>query len=170
VARLLASSYRIRSAAPAAPTGPVLWPRWLQGADGRRHLKMVPIPPERIPPGWQGIRVTVRHRLATCEEADCIFWLGGWSEVITGDGRSQPAVGRLSVDEAAATYGFFGPASIPPQVIAHPPGTPCGRPHKVPADLPPVYQVNGRTVLWNEFEDSLAGGWQQAAELGAGRG
>jgi len=132
-------------------------------------MRMLPLPADAIPPGWQSVRVRVRHRLATCEETDCPFFLRGWSEVVLPSGDRQPQEAGLSRDAAADRFGLYGPAAVPPTVVEHPPGTPCGRVHKRPADLPPVYLVNGRTVLWNEFEDSLLGGWQRAETIGRER-
>jgi hypothetical protein len=104
-------------------------------------------------------------RLATCEETDCPMFLRGWTEILTRDGRTQPRAGDISQDEAAARYGFFGPQSLPPTVVHHEAGTPCPRVHKVPSGVPPLYTVNGRTVLWSEFEDSIGGGLHHAQQL-----
>lgn len=158
---------RIVPGRQAAPPAPVLWPRWVQTAPGRGRVVMQAIPADRIPPGWQSVRIRVPMRLGTCEEAECDFLEQGWTEVLAG-GSSHPYAGHLSPEQAGELFGFTGegPVRVPPTVIHHEPGTPCPRLHKVEAGLPPVYLVNGRTVLWNEFEDSLLGGWEAASKLG----
>ena len=152
---------RILPGRTAGPPPVVLWPRWVGG-----RLRMLPIPAEAIPPGWQSVRVRLPMRIGTCEEADCDFLANGWSEVIVGD-VSESYAGRLDPEEAGQIFGFGGQGAtrIPPTVIHRDPGTPCPRVHKIPAGLPPVYFVDGRTVLWNEFEDSLLGGWQRAGQM-----
>jgi hypothetical protein len=130
-------------------------------------MRMLPLPAEAIPPGWQSVRVRVPMRIGSCAEAECDFLEQGWTEVVTGE-TSHPYAGQLEPEQAGAIFGFGGEGAvrIPPQVIRHAPGTPCPRLHKIPAGLPPVYLVNGRTVLWNEFEDALLGGWQRASSMG----
>lgn len=93
------------------------------------------------------------------------MFLGGWTEVVLPDGTRHPRAGRVTQDEAAETFGRYGPAQLVPRTIEHPPGTPCPRIHKVPSGIPPVYQVDGRTVYWPEFEDSLAGGVETARRI-----
>lgn len=170
--RVLASSYRVRSTAPARPTAPVLWPRYLPGPGGQRKLQMVPIPAQLIPPGWQNVSVKVPMRLASCEEVECPFYRNGWTEVLPADGSQHTRSGKVTSDEAAETFGLYGPRELAPTVIHHPPGTTCPgdgaaqtpgerrdpRAHMVPSGLPPLYRVNGRTVLWNEFEDAIGEG------------
>lgn len=165
MARVLLSSYRVRSAAPAGPAGPVLWPRYVVGPGGMRTLAMVPIPPERIPPGWQNVAIRVPMRLATCEEVECPMFLAGWTEIRGHDGNTIQRVGKLSVEEAAGITGYYGAQSLPPMVAYHPEGLDCGRVHKVPSGLPPIYRVNGRTVLWTEFEDAIGGGVHQTQRI-----
>lgn len=154
----------IRTPGPAleqrAAQIPVVWPRYAPGVG----TKMVAIPPERIPAGWQSVQIHVPMRLASCEEVDCPFFLGGWNRVTTGDGRRME-VGRLSQDEADARYGLYGPREIAPTLEWQEPGTPCERIHKVPSGIPPLYTVNGRTVLWSEFEDAIGGGLEHASRL-----
>jgi hypothetical protein len=141
---------------------PVLWPRYDPVA---KTTRLVPIRPDRIPMGWQSVQFHVPMRLATCEETDCPFFLGGWTEVLVADGNQQTRPGAVSQEQAAAEFGLFGPREIAPNVIHHPAGTPCPRIHKVPSGVPPLYTVNGRPVLWNEFEDSLGNGIHQAASI-----
>lgn len=119
---------------------------------------MTSIPAERIPPGWQNVAIRVPMRLASCEETDCPMFLAGWTEIRSHDGNTIQRIGRVSVEEAAGIVGYYGPLSLPPVVTHHAEGLPCGRVHKLPSGLPPVYRVNGRTVLWNQFEDAIAGG------------
>jgi hypothetical protein len=137
------------------PPGVVLFPRFVQGLGTR----MVRTPVEALPMGWQSIGVRVPMRLATCEEVDCPFFLSGWTEVLPGDGTSHPETGEVLQDQAAATWG------AQTQVVQHPPGVPCGRIHKLPSGLPPLYHVNGRPTLWNEFEDSIGNGAHRAAQF-----
>lgn len=186
MARILASSFRVRSAAPPPPSGPVYWPRYLPGPNGTRRTVMMRIPPEQIPAGWQSVRITVPMRLASCEEVDCPFFLRGWSEVVVPDGSRHTANAEMTADKAAATFGLYGPQELAPVVIHHEAGTPCPgdaskqppialvnageallseRAHRLPTGVPPLYSVNGRTVMWNEFEDCLAGGLHRAAEI-----
>jgi hypothetical protein len=146
---------------------------------------MEPIAPNRIPPGWQSVQFHVPMRLASCEEIHCPMFLRGWTEVVRG-ARIGTRAGEMTVDEAAAVYGLEGPLEIAPTVIHHPAGTPCPgdaanqppvalvnaheakldpRAHKVPSGVPPLYTINGRPVLWNEFEDSIGTGLEQARQL-----
>ena len=160
--RVLVRSYATRSAA-ASQREAVEWPRWIGG-----RLVMDRIPWDRIPAGWQSIRIRVPMRPASCEETDCPAFVGGWSEVIPGGSLdSEMREGLITVDEAAAAFGLYGPGEVPPTVIHHPAGTPCDRIHKVPSGIPPVYFVDGRTVLWNQFEDALGGGVHTAQQLRA---
>ena len=143
-----------------AAQAPIYWPLYVGG-----RTRMVPIRPEQIPPGWDSIQAHVPSVPVTCEQIRCPSFLGGWTEIVAPDGT--PALERegiLSRDEAAQITGYYGAASIPPLVIHHPPGTPCPAIHKQ-ADhrIPPLMTVNGRTVLFNEFQDRLAGGLYQAA-------
>ena len=158
MARILASSYRVRSQAPAGPAAPVMWPRYLPGPGGQRKLVLTPIPPERIPPGWQSVNVKVPMRLASCAEVECPMFAAGWTEIRDHGGNTIQRIGRVSVEEAAGIVGYFGPRSLPPMVTYHADGLDCGRIHKLPSGLPPVYRVNGRTVLWNQFEDAIGEG------------
>ena len=135
--------------------GEVLFPRYVPGVGTR----MVRTRVEHLPSGWQSVGIRVPMRLATCEETDCIFYLHGWTEVMPGDGNRVPRPGAVSQDEAAATWGSAA------SVVHHPPGTPCQRIHKVPSGIPPLYHVNGRPTLWNEFEDSIGGGLHRAKQL-----
>lgn len=144
---------------------PVLWPRYVPDGRGGRIVRAVPIDPARIPAGWQSIQIHVPMRLATCEETGCPLFLNGWTEVITASGNVHPQEGALTPDEAAQLYGYFGAASTPPTTIHHPAGMPCPEIHKVPSGVPPLYTVNGRPVLWNEFEDRLGGGIHQTQQL-----
>ena len=170
--RVLASSLRPRSLTRILTPGPateqmraripVLWPRYLPGAGGVRRVVMEAIDPALIPVGWQSIQIHVPMRLATCEETDCPMFLRGWTEILPADGTRISRAGQVSGDEAALTFGLFGPLEIPPAVIEHPPGTPCPRVHKRPAGIPPLYTVDGRTVLWTQFEDAIGGGLHQA--------
>lgn len=143
-----------------------MWPRYLPGPGGARTLRMAPIDPRQIPPGWQNVNVRVPQRLASCEEVECPFFLNGWNEVIKPDGSgSEPMRGDLTQEEAADKFGLYGPRELAPTLRFNPPGTSCPRIHKVPSGLPPVYFVDGRTVLWNEFEDRLGSGLEHAAKL-----
>ena len=135
--------------------GEVLFPRYVPGVGTR----MVRTPVEYLPPGWQSIGIRVPMRLATCEEANCIFLRNGWTEVLPGDGNRVPVAGDVSGDQAAATWGSAS------SVIHHPPGTPCQRIHKLPSGIPPLYHVNGRPTLWNEFEDSIGSGVHRMQRL-----
>lgn len=135
--------------------GTVLFPRFVPGVGTR----MVRTPIDGLPVGWQSVGVRVPMRLATCEEVECPFFLRGWTEILPGDGNSHPESGEVREDEAKAKWG--GRA----RVLQHPPGVPCGRIHKVPNGLPPLYHVNGRPTLWNEFEDSIGGGIHRAQQL-----
>lgn len=164
MSRVLVSSYRVRSRTQE-DGGPVLWPRYLPGPGGQRVVRMVPIHPAQIPAGWQNVAIRVPQRLATCEEVDCPFFLGGWNEVITADGGNHPMRGDMTQDEAADKFGLYGPREIAPVLRFNPPGTPCPRIHKLPSGLPPVYSVDGRTVLWDEFEDRLGSGVERMAEI-----
>lgn len=157
---------RIVPGATSGPPAPVLWPRWVPTGPGRGILRMLPIPAAQIPPGWQSVRIRVPMKIAGCLEAECDFLEHGWTEVVTGE-TSHPYAGRLEPEEAGQIFGFGGTdqVRIPPAVIVHPAGTPCPRVHKIPAGLPPVYLINGRTVLWNEFEDAILGGWQRASSM-----
>lgn len=135
--------------------GEVLFPRWVPGIGTR----LVRTPVAQMPAGWQSIGIRVPMRLATCEEVRCPFLLRGWTEVLPGDGNRVPEAGEVRQEEAAAKWGAAA------QVIHHPPGTPCNRIHKRASGLPPIYHVNGRPTLWNEFEDSLGSGVHRAQQL-----
>lgn len=137
---------------------PVMWPRHING-----RTVMAPISPAQIPPGWQSIQVHVPQRMATCEETDCPQFLNGWSEIRPQGGGAVSKQGLIGADEAAQVWGTR--SGIGPQVIHHPPGTPCQRIHKVPSGIPPLYTVNGRPTLWNEFEDALGGGANRMAQI-----
>lgn len=138
----------------------IMWPRYLPDArTGRRRVVLSAIDPADIPPHWQQVGVVVPGRLATCAEVGCPRWEQGWTEVLPGDGQSHPRTGRVSEDEARATW---GPTA---QVIWHEPETPCGLIHKIPSGEPPIYLVNGRPVGWAQFEDALAGGVRQIQRL-----
>lgn len=146
-----------------AAQAPVMWPRYIPGVGTR----LVPINPQAIPAGWSSVGAHVPSRPVTCEQIDCPCYLRGWTEILRPDG--EPATykaGRMDPDEAAQITGYFGAASIPPQVIHHPPGTDCPEIHKQ-ADhrIPPLYSVNGKPVLWNQWEDSLGGGLYRAQQL-----
>jgi hypothetical protein len=135
--------------------GEVLFPRYVPGVGTR----MVRTPVAALPPGWQSVGVRVPMRMATCEEIRCPFLLRGWTEVLPGDGNRIPQSGDLRQEEAAERWGTGA------TVIHHEPGTPCNRLHKMPSGLPPIYHVNGRPTLWNEFEDSIGGGLHRARQL-----
>lgn len=135
--------------------GEVLFPRYVQGVGTR----MVRTPVDRLPAGWQSLGVSVPMRMATCEEVRCPFLLNGWTEMLPGDGNAIPIAGEVRADQAQATWGEAT------TVRHHPPGTPCQRLHKLPNGLPPIYTVNGRPTLWNEFEDAIGGGLHQAAKF-----
>lgn len=139
----------------AARQGEVLFPRYIPGVGTR----MIRTSVAALPPGWQAVGVSVPMRLATCEENNCPFFLNGWTEVLPGDGNRVPQAGIVSQERAASMWG--GASSV----IHHPPGTICGRVHKRPSGIPPLYHVNGRPTLWNEFEDSIGGGMHRAAQL-----
>lgn len=153
---------------------PIRWPRYLGG-----KVRMVPIPPEQIPRGWQSVQIHVPMRLATCEEVECPFLANGWTEVLPADGSRHTRPGKVSRDEAAETFGRYGPRELVPNVIHHPPGTMCPgdaslqepgellstRTHKVPSGIPPLYTINGRVTQWTEFEDALGGGLERARTL-----
>lgn len=158
--RILISSYPTRR--PVRSRELVEFPRWIGG-----KVVMVPMSWDAIPAGWQSVNIRVPMRPASCAETDCPSYLGGWTEVVTQDGATHNREGMVSQDEAAATFGLYGPLELPPSVIHHPPGTPCGQIHKVPSGLPPVYVVDGRVVLWSEFEDALGGGVHRAQQLRA---
>lgn len=150
------------------PNPPLLWPRWVQTGPNTGRTVFERIPPSRIPAGWQSIRFTMAHRRATCEEVDCPMFLKGWTEVLVADGNRLPKAGQVTREEAAAEFGLYGPKELAPQTIHHPPGTECPRVHKTAVrDIPPLYTVNGRPTLWNEFEDALAGGVHRAQQLRA---
>lgn len=165
---------------------PVLWPRYVQGPNGRRVTRMVPIDPSQIPPGWQSVQFHVAMRLASCEEVDCPQFLNGWTEVMRGGVTIGTRTGDMTADEAVSTYGLEGPREVAPTLVHHEPGTPCPgdranqppvalvnageakldpRAHKVPSGVPPLYTINGRPVLWNEFEDSIGGGLDATRRL-----
>lgn len=146
---------------PAPRTEPVLWPRYVPG----RGTVMEAIDASRIPAGWQSVSFRVPMRLATCEETDCPLFLKGWTQVVMADGNTVGRPGAVSRDEAAQTFGYYGVSKIPPEVVFQRPGTPCPEIHKVPNGMPPIFNVNGRTVLWTEFEDSVGGGLYRAQQL-----
>jgi hypothetical protein len=159
--RILVSSYPIRR--PAIRQRELVeFPRWIGG-----KVQMVPMSWDAIPAGWQTIKIRVPMRPASCEETDCPRFLEGWSEVLTADGGVHSREGLISHDEAAATFGLYGPHDVAPTVIHHPPGTPCPEIHKVPSGFPPVYVVDGRVVLWPEFEDAIGGGVHTAQQIRA---
>ena len=135
--------------------GEVLFPRYVPGVGTR----MVRTPVAALPAGWQSVGVRVPMRLATCEEVNCPFLLNGWTEVLPGDGNRVPMAGQMSQDQAVETWGQRA------GVLHHPAGTPCPRIHKLPSGIPPLYHVNGRPTLWNEFEASLGGGVHQMQQL-----
>lgn len=139
---------------------PILWPRWDASTN---RMRMVPTPVERLPPGWQSSQVHVPMRLASCEETDCPMFLHGWTEVIPFKNAPIPQAGIVTQDQAVETWGTNN--GNPPAVIQHPAGTPCPRIHKVPSGVPPLYTINGRTVLWNEFEDSVGNGVEATQRL-----
>lgn len=145
-----------------AAQAPLYWPRHQGG-----RTRMARIDPAQIPPGWQSLGAHVPARPATCEETDCPMFLRGWTEIVPPDGSGTvPKAGELSPDDAAQITGYYGAASLPPQVIHHPPGTTCGRIHKIAQHaIPPLYTVNGRVVLWNQFEDAIGGGLHHAQQL-----
>lgn len=146
-----------------AAQAPIFWPRYIPG----RGTKMVRIDPRHIPPGWTAIGAHVPSRPATCDEIRCPMYLGGWTEIVPPDGsETVPKAGLLSRDEAAQFTGYFGAASLPPEVIHHEPGTACPVIHKiVDPRIPPLFTVDGRPVLWNQFEDTVGGGLYRAARL-----
>jgi hypothetical protein len=144
---------------------PILWPRYVRTGPSTGRTVFMAIPAAAIPAGWQSVRFTVPMRRATCAEVDCPMYLAGWTEIIGADGNRQPRIGHISRDEAAQVFGYYGPRSLKPQVKHHPPGLECGRVHKRPADIPPLYEVNGRPTLWHEFEDSLGGGVHRAQQI-----
>lgn len=166
---------------------PLLWPRWIRTGPNTGRTVFEAIHPSRIPAGWQSIRFTVAQRLATCEEVDCPMYLGGWTEVVVGDGNRVPEAGEITVAAAIGRYGLYGPHELAPQTVHHPPGTICPgdrslqptpaerargatlnpRAHRKAVDIPPLYTVNGRPTLWNEFEDALGGGIHRAQQLRA---
>lgn len=167
-----------RLPSPAQRAEPVMWPRYVPDGRGGRKLAMTAIDPRSIPPGWQAISVRVPMRLASCEEVECPFYLNGWTEVLPADGTRHTRPGKVTADQAANTFGRYGPRELVPNVIHHPPGTTCpgdaadqddgqlsARAHKVPSGLPPVYSVDGRIVLWNQFEDAIGGGLHRAKQL-----
>lgn len=159
--RILASTLTRIPDRSAPAEEPVLWPRWVNG-----RVQMTRIDARQIPAGWQNVTIRVPMRLATCEETDCPRFLGGWTEVIPGgSAESETREGIVSQAEAAAIFGLYGPRELPPTVIHHNPGTPCPEIHKVPSGVPPIYFVDGRTVLWNQFEDAIAGGLHTAQRL-----
>lgn len=163
--RLLTSSRADRQGyhpVQKAAQAPILWPRHING-----RTQMVPINPGRIPLGWQAIQAHVPSRLATCEETNCPMFLRGWTEMLPADGGPpEPRVGQLDSDQAAAITGYYGPLALAPKVIHHPPGTPCPRIHRTAlVDIPPLYTVDGRTVLWTEFEDALGGGIHRIQQI-----
>jgi hypothetical protein len=150
-----------RTPAPAGPRKKVPWPRFVDG-----RIEFHDIDTLRIPPGWQQLNCTVPMRRATCEETDCPLFLSGWTRIeVPGIDDILMTEGRIEPDQAAQIYGYFGPASIPPGCQYHEPGSPCLQVHKLPNGLPPVYNVDGRTVLWNEFEDAIGGGIHQTQKL-----
>jgi len=138
---------------------PIYWPRHVNG-----QTRMVRINPAQIPAGWQALQAHVPSRPVTCQEIECPMFLRGWTEIVPPDGGGVTMkAGSLSQDEAAQITGYYGAASMPPNVIHHPPGTPCPRIHKqAQHSIPPLYTVDGRTVLWNQFEDAMGGGIHQA--------
>ncbi len=137
---------------------PILWPRYVNG-----KLGVHAIHPSQIPPGWQSVQVHVPMRLATCEESDCPTLKGGWTRVTMGDGNVTHFDGHRSRDEAAAIVGTY--RGLPPQVEHMAPGEPCPILHKLPSGVPPLYTINGRPTLWNEFEDGLGGGVHQIQKI-----
>lgn len=149
-----------------AHPGEVLYPRWVQTGPNSGRTVMLPTPISAIPRGWQSIHVRVPMRLASCAEVRCPYFEQGWNEMFRPHQPGSEAVaGDLTQDEAVARFGLLGPDELAPQLVWRPPGTPCPRIHKVPAGLPPIYEVDGRPTLWNEFEDALGGGIHQAQTL-----
>lgn len=131
---------------PAVP-----WPT----GDARWRL----IPPEAIPRGLQSLQALVPMRLATCAEVDCPRYLRGSTEV-RSSGRVHYFVGHLSAEEIVGTGKIGMDGGRLPVVAHHPPGTAavCDVIHKVPSGQPPIYVVDGRPVVENEFVDRLGGG------------
>lgn len=125
---------------------------------------MVPIHPSRIPAGWQSVQVHVPGRPATCAEVRCPQFLRGWTEILPAGGGIVTQAGIVKLEEAVAVWGET--AGKGPTVIEHPPGTTCGRVHKIASGIPPLYTVNGRPTLWNEFEDALGGGVHRMQTIG----
>lgn len=163
--RLIQSQLRSPGPIVFAPSGPgprpeqraaqipILWPRYVNG-----RVQVMPIHPDQIPKGWQSVQVHVPMRLATCEETDCPTLATGWTRVTMGDGNVDHQPGHISRDQAAAIYGYHGAASNPPAVEHMSAGQSCPTLHKLPSGVPPLYTVNGKPTLWNEFEDALGGG------------
>lgn len=144
-----------------AAQAPILWPRHVNG-----RTQMTRIHPSRIPAGWSAIQVHVPSTLTTCGPRTCRYFETGWTEIIPPDGSAvTQKAGVLDRDQAAQITGYF-PGNLPPQVIHHPPGQPCGRVHRTAQEaIPPLYTVDGRTVLWSEFEDAVAGGVHRIGQL-----
>lgn len=140
---------------------PIVWPRHVGG-----RTQMVRIDPSRIPAGWSAIQAHVPSRLTTCNERTCRFFVTGWTEIVPPDGSDvTEKAGILDRDQAAQITGYY-PGNTPPMVIHHPPGEQCGRVHRTASPgIPPLYMVDGRPVLWNEFEDALGGGVQRTQQL-----
>lgn len=139
--------------------GEVLYPRYVPG----HGTRMLPLRADQIPKGWQTVTARQSMRLATCEEAECPNQKRGWTRVVIADGNVEMMEGRVTPDEAAQRFGYF--KGQPPAVFYQQPGTPCYSVHKLPIGIPPAYQVNGRWVLWNEFEDSIGGGVHRIQQI-----
>lgn len=145
-----------------AAQAPLYWPRHVNG-----QTRMARIHPSQIPPGWQHVGVHVPSRLTTCNERTCKFFATGWTEIIPPDGSGiTQKAGVLDRDQAAQITGYYGPTNIAPQVIHHPPGEQCGRVHRTAQPgIPPLYTVDGHAVLWNQFEDAVAGGVERTQRI-----
>ena len=100
------------------------------------------IDPKRLPPGMQKLKARVPMRLATCKEVACPRLEYGWTEA-----RGGPFVGRREVG------------------IYHEPGSPCPLPHKVPSGAPPIYIVDGRAVVEDEFVQRLGEGVEAVTHI-----
>lgn len=137
----------------------VLYPRHIPGYGTR----MLPLHRDQMPRNWQTVTARQPMRLATCEEVRCPNFRHGWTRVVTPDGNSTSMEGAFSQDQANAMFGST--RGVTSAVFPQPPGTPCYLVHKIPTGIPPLYQVNGRWTLWNEFEDALGGGVHQMAKI-----
>lgn len=129
----------------------VPWPRQVGG-----RTVWMPTPIELLPHGWQNLTIRQPMRLASCQEVECPRYTNGWTEVFTADGNRIERTGHVSQEQAAATFGLYGPREVAPTVVHHPPGVPCPAIHKRPADLPPIFLRNGAPVAVGEFTDRIA--------------